>query len=251
MFLTVWSQLRFEFHIIERQFKSSAFPFAIHSNKCILVVWSFRAEFITFGWRLYSKNWRNCQLTAKWIWDFLDSFRWSSLPEGRLGHTSPTTSSFKPWHCVIHPPATRLATDITTHDPLLLLEGECQGSYPRCHTVHSSRADVQPRQQYGMVVPLAVFTYQAWLPLAEAVEWLVCVVVDRQTQLTPVKPREMKCSEGWWEREDRVLNDQASFKYEKKKSGKLWNQIWHSIYLNENKLAVQPVLHALYSAKAN
>lgn len=140
MFLTVWSQLRFEFHIIERQFKSSAFPFAIHSNKCILVVWSFRAEFITFGWRLYSKNWRNCQLTAKWIWDFLDSFRWSSLPEGRLGHTSPTTSSFKPWHCVIHPPATWLATDITTHDPLLLLEGKCQGPYPRCHTVHSSRS---------------------------------------------------------------------------------------------------------------
>ncbi len=222
MFLTVWSQLRFEFHIIERQFKSSAFPFAIHSNKCILVVWSFRAEFITFGWRLYSKNWRNCQLTAKWIWDFLDSFRWSSLPEGRLGYTSPTTSSFKPWHCVIHPPATRLATDTQHMTHFCYWKVNVKGLTQGVTRFILPGADVQPRQQYGMVVPLAVFTYQAWLPLAEAVEWLVCVVVDRQTQLTPVKPREMKCSEGWWEREDRVLNDQASFKYEKKKSGKLW-----------------------------
>ncbi len=111
MFLTVWSQLRFEFHIIERQFKSSAFPFAIHSKKCILEVWSFRAEFITFGWCLYSKNWRSCQLTAKWIWDVLDSFRWSFLPEGRLGHitnhkrfqiltlcNSPSCNSISHWH---------------------------------------------------------------------------------------------------------------------------------------------------------
>lgn len=42
-----------------------------------------------------------------------------------------------------------------------------------------------------MVVPLAIFTYKARLPLAEAVEGLVCVVVDRQAQLTAVKPREI------------------------------------------------------------
>lgn len=78
-------------------------------------------------------------------------------------------------------------------------------------------ADVQPRQQYCMVVPLAIFTYEAWLPLAEAVEGLVCVVVDRQAQLTAVKAREVKCSEGWWERDKRVMNDQASVMKEMEK----------------------------------
>ncbi len=79
-------------------------------------------------------NWLQSGFEMSWIHS-----GWSFLPEGRLGHIT-NHKRFQILTLCNSPSFNSIATDITTHDPLLLLEGECQGPYPRCHMVHSSRS---------------------------------------------------------------------------------------------------------------